>query len=141
VLKLKIAEDKKNALNYKWIFGIILLFHVHSAHLINDKQIMYIYTNRLITNLSFFRLLSSLIPYRISSPFSRSLKVSPPPPIIFFPLSENYSSLIHVFYSLLLFFFFLSCPPRPQLEKLVPYIPANMYGGNRPSQHPMLKQK
>jgi hypothetical protein len=37
---------------------------------------------------------------------------------------------------------YLSHPSRPRLEKLVklvPYIPANVYGGNRLSQHPMLK--
>ncbi len=35
----------------------------------------------------------------------------------------------------------ISRPPRPLLEKLVPYIPSNVYWGNRPSGHPMLRRK
>ncbi len=32
-------------------------------------------------------------------------------------------------------------PPWPESNKLVPYIPSNIYNGNRPSQHPMLRWK
>jgi hypothetical protein len=35
----------------------------------------------------------------------------------------------------------VSRPPWPQSEKLVSYIPANVYSGNKPSQHLMLSWK
>ncbi len=36
---------------------------------------------------------------------------------------------------------FLSRPHRPQSEKLVPYFPANVYVGNRPLLHHILRQR
>ncbi len=35
----------------------------------------------------------------------------------------------------------LSCPPLTQLEKLVPYIPANVYGGESVFENLMLRRK